>query len=117
MLVNNAGIARLQQPPAELNIADLEHVLATNVVGAARLLRACTPLLEGAPEPTVVNVSNAVGSLALNSEPEAPWSMVSYPMSKAELNMLTVQYARTDQVTLGARVVPTSDSIVSRMKS
>lgn len=43
--------------------------------------------------------------------------MVSYPMSKAELNMLTVQYARTDQVTLGARVVPTSDSIVSRMKS
>jgi NADP-dependent 3-hydroxy acid dehydrogenase YdfG len=46
VLVNNAGIAGDQDAPGEATIADLERVLATNVVGAARLLAACTPLLE-----------------------------------------------------------------------
>ena len=94
VLVNNAGIAGAQRPPAEADIADLETVLSTNVVGAARVLIACTPLLEKSARPVVVNVSSAVGSLTLNANPDAIWSMVAYPMSKAALNMLTVQYAR-----------------------
>ena len=72
----------------------METVLATNVVGATRVLVACTPLLEQSPAPVVVNVSSAVGSLTLNAQPDAIWSIVAYPMSKAALNMLTVQYAR-----------------------
>ena len=94
VLVNNAGIAGRQRPPAEADVADLEAVLATNVVGAARVLVACTPLLEASATPVVVNVSSAVGSLALNARPDAIWSAVAYPASKAALNMLTVQYAR-----------------------
>jgi len=35
-----------------------------------------------------------VGSLTLNAKPDAIWSIVAYPMPKAALNMLTVQYAR-----------------------
>lgn len=93
VLVNNAGISGKQRPPAEADVNDLETVLATNVVGATRVLVACTPLLEMSVAPVVVNVSSAVGSLTLNAKPEANWSLVAYPMSKAALNMLTVQYA------------------------
>ena len=94
VLINNAGIAGDQQAPGTAAVEDLEHVMATNVIGAARLLDACTPLLELSAAPNVVNVSSAVGSLALNAEPNALWSMLAYPMSKAALNMLTIQYAR-----------------------
>ena len=94
VLVNNAGISGTQRPPAEADVEDLETVLTTNVVGATRVLVACTPLLEESATPVVVNVSSAVGSLTLNAKPDAVWSLVAYPMSKAALNMLTVQYAR-----------------------
>lgn len=94
VLVNNAGIAGAQRPPGKADVDDLETVLATNVVGATRVLIACTPLLEAGAHPVVVNVSSAVGSLTLNANPDATWSMVAYPMSKAAMNMLTVQYAR-----------------------
>ncbi len=69
-------------------------MLATNVVGATRVLAAFTPLLEKSASPVVLNVSSAVGSLTLNAEPDAIWSLVAYPISKAALNMLTIQYAR-----------------------
>jgi NAD(P)-dependent dehydrogenase (short-subunit alcohol dehydrogenase family) len=94
VLVNNAGISGTQRPPAEADVDDLETVFATNVVGATRVLVACTPLLENSATPVVVNVSSAVGSLTLNAKPDAIWSIVAYPMSKAALNMLTIQYAR-----------------------
>jgi NAD(P)-dependent dehydrogenase (short-subunit alcohol dehydrogenase family) len=94
VLVNNAGIAGEQRPPGEATIADLRRVCDTNVIGAASVLSACTPLLERSEHPVVVNVSSAVGSLTLNALPDAGWSMVAYPLSKAALNMLTIQYAR-----------------------
>ena len=94
ILVNNAGISGTQRPPAEADVNDLQTVLATNVVGATRVLVASTPLLEESATPVVVNVSSAVGSLTLNAKPDAIWSMAAYPMSKAALNMLTIQYAR-----------------------
>jgi NAD(P)-dependent dehydrogenase (short-subunit alcohol dehydrogenase family) len=45
VLVNNAGISGTQRPPAEADVSDLETVLATNVVGATRVLVASIPLL------------------------------------------------------------------------
>jgi len=94
VLVNNAGIAGDQRPPAEATLDDLRRVFETNVFGAAAVLAAFTPLLEASRAPVVVNVSSAVGSLTLNASPDARWSMLAYPMSKAALNMLTIQYAR-----------------------
>ncbi len=94
VLVNNAGIAGDQRPPAEATIADLRSVLETNVIGATSVLSAFAPLLDASQSPVVVNVSSAVGSLTLNSKPDASWSMLAYPMSKAALNMLTIQYAQ-----------------------
>ena len=94
VLVNNAGIAGDQRPPSEATVNDLRRVLDTNLVGAASVLTAFAPLLQRSANPVVVNVSSAVGSLALNAAPDAVWSMVAYPVSKAALNMLTIQYAR-----------------------
>jgi NAD(P)-dependent dehydrogenase (short-subunit alcohol dehydrogenase family) len=94
VLVNNAGIAGGQRPPGEATLADLRTVFETNVFGAAAVIDAFTPLLEVSSAPVVVNVSSAVGSLTLNSSPDSRWSMLAYPMSKAALNMLTIQYAR-----------------------
>ncbi|GGF10678.1 SDR family NAD(P)-dependent oxidoreductase [Subtercola lobariae] len=94
VLVNNAGIAGAQRPPGEATIDDLRLVFDTNVFGAAAVLDAFTPLLEASETPVVVNVSSAVGSLTLNASPDTRWSMLAYPMSKAALNMLTIQYAQ-----------------------
>ena len=94
VLVNNAGIAGQQERPGEATIEDMRHVFETNVFGVARVLRAFTPLLEASAVPVVVNVSSAVGSLTRNADPGAPWSLLAYPMSKAALNMLTIQYAK-----------------------
>jgi NAD(P)-dependent dehydrogenase (short-subunit alcohol dehydrogenase family) len=94
VLVNNAGISGEQRPVADASMADLRRVLETNVIGAATVLATFTPLLDASAAPVVVNVSSAVGSLTLNARPDAAWSMVAYPVSKAALNMLTIQYAR-----------------------
>jgi NAD(P)-dependent dehydrogenase (short-subunit alcohol dehydrogenase family) len=94
VLVNNAGIAGEQRRPGEATLADLRGVFETNVFGAAAVIDAFTPLLEASAAPVVVNVSSAVGSLTLNTAPDSRWTMLAYPMSKAALNMLTIQYAR-----------------------
>jgi len=94
VLVNNAGIGGQQLPPEQATTADLRQVLETNVIGATAVLAAFTPLLELSAAPVVVNVSSSVGSLAINSQPQTGWSMLAYPMSKAALNMLTIQYAK-----------------------
>jgi NAD(P)-dependent dehydrogenase (short-subunit alcohol dehydrogenase family) len=95
VLVVNAGIGGEQLPPDRATTADLREVLETNVVGATVVLAAFAPLLDAGPAPVVVTVSSGVGSLARTAAPDVPWPpMVAYPMSKAALNMLTLQYAR-----------------------
>lgn len=94
VLVNNAGIAGEQRRPGEATLADMRNVFETNVFGASAVIDAFTPLLEASATPVVVNVSSAVGSLTLNTAPDSRWTILAYPMSKAALNMLTIQYAR-----------------------
>jgi NAD(P)-dependent dehydrogenase (short-subunit alcohol dehydrogenase family) len=94
VLVNNAGIAGEQKRPSEATVSDMRNVFDTNVFGAAQVLHEFTSLLEASEAPVVVNVSSAVGSLTRNADPSSPWSMLAYPMSKAALNMLTIQYAK-----------------------
>ncbi|MGT2426358.1 SDR family NAD(P)-dependent oxidoreductase [Amnibacterium kyonggiense] len=93
VLVNNAGIAGEQRPPAESTDADLRNVFETNVFGAAAVVAAVTPLLDASSAPVVVNVSSGVGSLAQNARPDSRWQLLAYPMSKAALNMMTIQLA------------------------
>jgi NAD(P)-dependent dehydrogenase (short-subunit alcohol dehydrogenase family) len=56
------------------------------------------PLLLRSPAPAIVNVSSGLGSLAVTPDPTLPWSAwrgLACPSSKAALNMLTSQYAKS----------------------
>ena len=55
------------------------------------------PLLRRSPAPRIVNVSSAIGSLTITSDPDGPLAglpaSAAYAPSKTVLNALTVQYA------------------------
>jgi NAD(P)-dependent dehydrogenase (short-subunit alcohol dehydrogenase family) len=103
VLVNNAGITGEQVGPLDQLIKPEETlpqhlipVFRVNVFGPVRVTHAFLPLLRAADDPRVVMVSSGAGSLAVATDPERPESAVAhlmYPVSKAALNMLTVQYA------------------------
>ncbi|MFE6365702.1 SDR family NAD(P)-dependent oxidoreductase [Streptomyces sp. NPDC057806] len=99
VLVNNAGISGGgPKPLGECTAADVAAVLDTNLLGVVRVLHAFLPLLELSGSGTVVNVGSGLGSFARVHDGERPESRVPnllpYPVSKAAVSMLTVQYAR-----------------------
>ncbi|SHM86880.1 NAD(P)-dependent dehydrogenase, short-chain alcohol dehydrogenase family [Chitinophaga jiangningensis] len=99
VLINNAGINGGQAPYDALhaNSAQFFAAFATNVVGVASVTNAFMNLLSKSPEPRIVNVSTSVGSLTLQSDPEWPAYSYAryavYAVSKAALNMYTIQLA------------------------
>ncbi|WP_434598941.1 SDR family NAD(P)-dependent oxidoreductase [Streptomyces sp. A5-4] len=99
VLINNAGInGGGPQPLGECTGSDMAAVLDTNVVGIVRMLHAFLPLLQRSGNGIVVNVGSGLGSFARVHDPERAESRVpsllAYPVSKAAVSMLTVQYAR-----------------------
>lgn len=91
ILVNNAGV--FPDPDVglqELSIREMLNALDINVVGAARVTRACLPFLRRSASPTILNISSNMGSLSRVSNPGS----YGYRMSKAALNMFTVALAR-----------------------
>jgi NAD(P)-dependent dehydrogenase (short-subunit alcohol dehydrogenase family) len=98
VLVNNAAIAGGFIPAAQTTADDVQRVYATNVFGVVRVTRAFMPLLLRSSAPVVVNVSSGMGSLTVTTDPERFESTLkglAYPSSKAALNMLTSQYAKS----------------------
>lgn len=97
ILINNAGIAGLRKPAAELTGEDAERVFATNVIGPVRVINAFLPLMEASENPVIVNVSSGLGSFGVTHDPQRFEYQVRTPLysaSKSALTMLTVQYAR-----------------------
>lgn len=98
VLVNNAGIAGEFKPVAETTVDDVRPVFEVNVFAPLRVFQAFLPALERSANPVVVNVSSGMGSLARTTEPgtdENGFTNVHYSPSKAALNMLTSQLARS----------------------
>ncbi len=99
VLINNAGINGGSAPYTVLEAKSNEYMdaLTTNVIGVANVTQAFIDLLRNAPEPRIVNVSTSVGSLSLQSDPQWPAYNYAkygvYAISKAALNMYTVQLA------------------------
>lgn len=95
LLVNNAGIASRQDgPPGAVASTVVRELLETNFVGALAVTQAMLPLLLRSPGSRIVNVSSALGSLAVNGDPTSPYyraRSIGYNASKAALNLLTVQ--------------------------
>jgi NAD(P)-dependent dehydrogenase (short-subunit alcohol dehydrogenase family) len=87
VIVNNAGIMPEAGNESILNI-DLKllwHAFDTNVLGAARVIRAFYTMLAQSARPRIVNVSSGLGSISARESHE----YFAYATSKAALNMLT----------------------------
>lgn len=87
LLVNNAGVLHSGERFGTLSADTLDDSLRTNVTGPLLLTQALAPLLaDGA---RVANLSSQLGSIANTAHFGTP----SYAISKAALNMATVQLA------------------------
>lgn len=95
ILVNNAGIVDWTDGiPSRASLQAVRKVFETNFFGALAVTQAMLPLLLKSTAARVVNLSSALGSLAMNGDPASPYysaQMIGYNASKAALNMLTVQ--------------------------
>ena len=80
-LVNNAGIS-LHEPVATVGLADFQHALEINTVGALRMLQAVVPAMRAAGFGRIVNVSSGTTRIALVGG--GP-----YAATKSALNMLS----------------------------
>lgn len=89
LLVNNAGVLPAGERFGHLDAAVLEHTLRVNAVAPLMLAQALAPLLAKGKRPRVFNVSSRLGAIALATSFGTP----SYAISKAALNMATVQMA------------------------
>lgn len=92
VLVNNAGIQISENKASLVKTADLELTLSTNVTSVHRVTSAFLPLLSKGQTKKIVNVSSTLGSIGLSAGSGMTFHP-SYKISKAALNMLTVQYA------------------------
>jgi len=83
VLVNNAGIMRpenlLAQPE---DLADLEAIVATNLLGPLRLTAALLPHLRTRPQATIMNVSSGLAFVPLSATP-------TYCATKAAIHSYT----------------------------
>lgn len=95
ILVNNAGIFDFNDaPPSSASLDAVRRVLEVNFIGALAVSQAMLPLLRSAPSGRIVNLASSLGSLALNADPTSPYysqQYIGYNVSKAALNMLTIQ--------------------------
>lgn len=91
VLVNNAGI-QLVEPGWTSGTTMLQRTLETNVTAVDNITRALLPLLRKEQQKKIVNLTSTVGSMTLASDFAAIPSP-SYKISKAALDMMTVQYA------------------------
>ncbi|KAJ5087149.1 hypothetical protein N7456_010765 [Penicillium angulare] len=91
-LINNAGL--MDWSPAGVEGMDnLNEIFQTNVTGVHMVTRALLPLLRKGNKKTVINISSTVGSFA-SIENYRHSHCPAYKVTKAALNMLTLQYAQ-----------------------
>jgi NAD(P)-dependent dehydrogenase (short-subunit alcohol dehydrogenase family) len=94
VLVNNAAaFADWQATGLGTDLASVDAVWQTNVLGPWRMVQAFAPLLEQAPAPRVVMVTSASGSHGATDFGLANPGMVPYAVTKAAANALTRKLA------------------------
>ncbi|PLN85679.1 NAD(P)-binding protein [Aspergillus taichungensis] len=91
VLINNAGIMPWTEGGIEA-MNDLDSTFHVNVTGVHLLTQSLLPLLEKGTLKKVINVSTTVGSIGMARTYQL-FSVPAYKITKAPLNMLTVQYA------------------------
>ncbi|KAL5337222.1 hypothetical protein BJX70DRAFT_399867 [Aspergillus crustosus] len=92
VLVNNAGVQPVTKGKIEKMDQDgLNDVFNTNVTLTHLVSRAFLPLLRQGGRKIIANISSTVGSIT--QAPKYQFPVHAYKITKAALNMLTVQYA------------------------
>lgn len=84
VLINNAGMAPVARPLADLDFEMMLETFSVNAVGPLRLAQALMPSLKAGRRRTIVSLSTEMASLAGNLS----GGYYSYRASKAALNML-----------------------------
>jgi uncharacterized oxidoreductase len=83
VLINNAGIMRAEKLDApEIDLADSEAIIATNLLGPIRLTAALLPLLRKQAHSTVINVSSGLAFVPRTATP-------TYCATKAAIHSYT----------------------------
>lgn len=97
LLVNNAGVwDREDGPASSVRIETLRRTFDTNFFGTVAFTQPLLALLRAAQSARIVNLSSALGSLAINGNPNSPFysvKVLAYNASKVALNMFTVDLA------------------------
>ncbi|KAH8804313.1 short-chain dehydrogenase-like protein [Flagelloscypha sp. PMI_526] len=93
VLVNNAAILNYSPEGVQtMAVADLEETFRINVVGIQIVTTEFLSLLKKGKGKKVVNISSPLGSLTLGTH-LTMFTTPAYKVSKAAVNMLTVQWA------------------------
>jgi NAD(P)-dependent dehydrogenase (short-subunit alcohol dehydrogenase family) len=92
VLINNAGIQILEENGAT-GMHALAESLNVNVIAVHKVSSAFLPLLSRGSQKKILMLSSELGSMALADGFSANAPFPSYKISKAAVNMLTVQYA------------------------
>ena len=96
VLINNAGITVFEPERTQsMKGSDMTNIFTTNVVAVHNVTQAFLPLLRSGKEKKIINISSTLGSIKMVKETPgyAQIPTTSYMISKAALNMLTVQYS------------------------
>jgi len=83
VLVNNAGIMRIEDATARRDLADAEATIATNLLGPIRLIDALIDHLQTQPDAVIVNVTSGLAFVPL---PDTP----TYSATKAAIHSYTL---------------------------
>ncbi|CAG8952524.1 hypothetical protein HYFRA_00009628 [Hymenoscyphus fraxineus] len=93
VLINNAAVINWMSTGIE-TMDDLDSTFHNNVTSVHIVTRTFLPLLSEGKEKKVVNMSTTVGSISM-APTYSIMAVPAYKVSKAALNMLTVQYAQS----------------------
>ncbi|BDD63493.1 hypothetical protein MAP00_008376 [Monascus purpureus] len=93
ILINGVGIMNYTPGGIE-TMTDLDSSFRTNVTSAHLMTSAFLPLLKKGNVKKVANISTTLGSIGMAPR-YAIFPVPAYKVSKAALNMLTVQYAQS----------------------
>jgi NAD(P)-dependent dehydrogenase (short-subunit alcohol dehydrogenase family) len=91
ILFNNAGHGATGYGIGNLDLQELDRVMAVHCHGPIRCVRACLPFLKKAPNPLIINISSRFASLEWVASEVVPADQATYcyRIAKAALNMFT----------------------------